>query len=339
MNLKSNINCSVLIILLISFSGCEKLFEESEPGSSERETFEYLWKECDENYSFFTYKNIDWNEVYDRYSPRIQDGMGNVELFDTLFQMLNELEDGHVNLIAPFNISRFEFNQKGQDNYDERFIRDNYLSDNYYITGPFIHDAIANSNIGYVRYDAFSNLVSAYDIDLVLYRYSELRGLIIDIRENGGGSIKNVFTILDRLTKQRTLLYTSQIKSGPGHNEFSEPQPAYAIPAGNVEFDYPIVVLTDRGSYSASSFFTLGAKQLSNVTVIGDTTGGGLGAPSGGQLPNGWTYRMSVTQTLSVDGENFENGIPPDITINWAEADRLRGKDSILERAIDEILR
>lgn len=329
----------ILIAPLLIFSGCEKAFEEKEEGSTPRETFDYLWTKCNEGYSFFEYKGIDWNKVYNEFSPKITNDMDDIQLFNELFAMLNKLEDGHVNLIAPFNLSRYEFDQKGQDNYDKRFIRDNYLGSDYYITGPFIHDGIANNHVGYLRYETFTRQISNYDIDLVLARFRQTKGMVIDIRENGGGAIKNVFKLINRLTKTKTLMYNSYIKTGAGPNDFSDAQPAYAEPEGSIGYNGKIVLLTDRGSYSASSFLTLGMRELPNVIVIGDTTGGGLGAPGGGQLPNGWTYRFSVTKTLSPSGENYENGVPPDITVNWSKADRDRGKDSIIERAIIEILK
>jgi hypothetical protein len=65
-------------------------------------------------------------------------------------------------------------------------------------------------------------------------------------------------------------------------------------------------------------------------------TGGGLGLPNGGQLPNGWTYRFSVTQTLDLQLNNsFEEGVPPDIyqLFDWNNL----MKDEILERAIFEL--
>jgi len=55
-------------------------------------------------------------------------------------------------------------------------------------------------------------------------------------------------------------------------------------------------------------------------------------------LPNGWTYRFSITQTLDLSGNNWESGVPPDIQVNLNEADRSKGIDTILERAIKEIL-
>ena len=69
---------------------------------------------------------------------------------------------------------------------------------------------------------------------------------------------------------------------------------------------------------------------------MGDITGGGLGAPNGGELPNGWEYRFSITQTLDLDGNNFENGVPPDIEAFIDFDDRT--KDEVIERALLELL-
>ena len=96
------------------------------------------------------------------------------------------------------------------------------------------------------------------------------------------------------------------------------------------------MVLVDRGSYSATSLFALATKAFSNITLVGDTTGGGGGLPSGGQLPNGWTYRFTVSQVLDLNGNNFtEDGVPPDIkaAFDWSDLT----KDEILERAILEL--
>ena len=67
---------------------------------------------------------------------------------------------------------------------------------------------------------------------------------------------------------------------------------------------------------------------------MGDTTGGGLGLPTCGTLPNGWVYRFSITRTLALDGCNYENGVPPDILLPFdrEQAFRLR-RDNIIDSA------
>ncbi|MCG8411735.1 MAG: S41 family peptidase, partial [Bacteroidales bacterium] len=138
---------------------------------------------------------------------------------------------------------------------------------------------------------------------------------------------------LETFVKEETTVGYSRIKNGKEHNAFSDASPIIVSPSENVRYNKHIVLLTDRGTYSAGSMLTSACKALENVTVMGDSTGGGLGLPNGGQLPNGWTYRFSITQTLNLDkSEAWEQGVPPDveIDINWEN----RETDEILEKAI-----
>ncbi|MBK6949665.1 MAG: S41 family peptidase [Haliscomenobacter sp.] len=323
-------------------SGCDQIILDENPGITPRENFEYLWKECDEKYAFFEYKSIDWDEVYRRYSPRVSNSINQDSLFKVLFAMLNELRDGHVNLVAPFNVSRYEISLLGPENIDERLVLEKYLKADYYDTGPFKHNFIADGQVGYIRYPSFSGSVGEFDLNFMLYRYRNTKGLILDLRQNGGGNANNVLKILNRFASQRTLVYQSYLKNGPGRSDFSEPSPAYAIPPSSkdlLRYSRRVAVLTDRGTFSAASFFTLGSMALPNMIRIGDSTGGGLGIPNGGQLPIGWTYRLSISRTLSPDGTNYENGVPPDIRVLLDPKDVEKGVDTVIERAVEELLR
>ncbi|WP_024769014.1 S41 family peptidase [Aquimarina macrocephali] len=326
-------------ILLISLSliSCEKaLFENDLASTNPKDNFEYLWNECNEKYSYFDVKNIDWDVVKSEYSAKIYDGMSQDSLFKVLGGMLTELRDDHTNLISNFNVSTYRVDYLGQDNFDWRIIEDRYLNRDYYITGPFLHKFLDNKEIGYVRFPSFPGTVDAKNLDFVLNRYKNTKGLILDMRENGGGAVTDIFKILSRFVERKTLVNYSRIKSGPGRNDFSEAEPVYVSPYNGIRYENKIVVLVDRGTYSAGSFFSLATKALPNITLIGDTTGGGLGLPNGGQLPNGWTYRFSITQALTLDkSPDYENGVPPDIEalVDWGDLT----KDEVLERAILEL--
>lgn len=330
----------LLIVLIFSslFLSCEKAIMDEQVSSKPVETFEYLWEEVDQHYSFFDYKQVNWDQIHQIYSSKINDEMSEYELFHHLFEMLTKLKDGHVNLISHFNVSRYEFYLEGKNNYNERLIRENYISKYYYQTGPFLHDYVQDKNIGYIRYNSFADDVSQYSLDLMLSRFADSEGIILDLRQNGGGKVTNVFRILEHFVASDTEVYKSYIKKGPAHNDFSEAQIATVSPEGQYSYtQQPIIILTDRGSFSATSFFALACRAIPNVYLVGDTTGGGLGAPSGGQLPNGWTYRISVTKTLSMDYENFENGVPPDYFAELDDNNVLLGKDDVIEKAIEVI--
>ena len=312
------------------------MFEDELSSTDPMINFEYLWKECDEKYAYFDLKNINWEAKRLEYSSKISDGMSDDELFNVLGGMLTELKDDHTNLISNFNVSFFGVNYFSQDNFNWRIIVDNYLPENYYISGPFVHDFIANGEIGYVRFPAFTGTVDYANLDFILNRYENTKGLILDLRENGGGVVTDVFNLLSRFIETKTLVNYSRIKKGPAHDDFSDAEPVYVSPYDGIRYKNKVAVLTDRGTYSAGSFTSLATKALPNITLIGDTTGGGLGLPNGGQLPNGWTYRFSITQALTLSkSPDYESGVPPDIHVlfNWNNIT----KDEVIERAILEL--
>ncbi|WKN40560.1 S41 family peptidase [Tunicatimonas pelagia] len=323
--------------VMLVFTACEEAFFEDDVAStSPMENFDYLWTECKEKYAYFALKDIDWDAVRKEYSAKISEGMSEDSLFSVLGDMLAELRDDHTGLVSPFNISRFGTRYLGQDNFDERIVVDHYIGQDFYVSGPFIHDFLNNEAIGYVRLPAFAGTVDNDNLDFILERYADTKGLILDLRENGGGSVTDIFNLLERLVEEETIVYYSRIKNGPGRDDFSEPEAARVKPYDGIRYAKKVAVLVDRATYSAGSFTSLATKALSNVILVGDTTGGGLGLPNGGQLPNGWTYRFSITQALDLNlNPEFENGVPPDVPalFDWDDLTT----DEVLERAILEL--
>lgn len=327
----------ILLAIIPVLASCEaSLFEEDLATTDPHANFEYLWNECNEKYSYFELKGIDWDAIKTEYSAMLYEDMTQDSLFNVLGGMLTELRDDHTNLISNFNVSFFGTAYLGQDNYYGRLIEDHYLDQDYYISGPFAHDFLDDGQIGYVRFASFPGTVNDTNLDFVLERYKDTKGLILDLRENGGGSVSDIFKILSRFVEEKTLTHYSRIKNGPGRNDFSEVEPVYVSPSNSIRYTNNVIMLIDRGTYSAGSFTALATKALPNIVLMGDTTGGGLGLPNGGQLPNGWTYRFSITQALTLDKRpDFENGVPPDIEVLFDFNDLTR--DEVLDRAILEL--
>ena len=95
---------SIAAAILLQLTACHS---QEEFPNDPHGNFDALWKEIDEHYCFFKYKNIDWNEVGERYRAQIHPEMSSTELFDVCASMLSELKDGHTNLISSFNVSRY----------------------------------------------------------------------------------------------------------------------------------------------------------------------------------------------------------------------------------------
>ncbi|ANQ47758.1 S41 family peptidase [Flammeovirga sp. MY04] len=324
------------IFLIPVFFSCNKLiFNDDLETQSKHENFNYLWNQANEKYAYFEVKNIDWDSIKTVYEPQVNEEMSDDAFFTLMGNMLSELKDDHTNLVSDFNVSRFGVKYDAQDNFDWRLIEDNYLPRNYYTSGSFKHAFIDNGNIGYIRFAEFTGKVTHDNMNFMLDRYKNTKGLIIDLRENGGGVINDAFTILSHFVDKETLLFYSRAKAGPGHDEFTEIEPTRVSPSGTY-YGKKVMVLVDRGTFSAGSFTSLATKAIPNMILMGDTTGGGLGLPNGGQLPNGWTYRFSISQTLNLQkSPEFEQGVPVEIPVNmnWDN----KNTDEIIERAILEI--
>lgn len=327
-----------LLFALPLLLSCESvLFEEDKMSTDPLTNFNYLWNECNTKYSYFELKHVNWDSIKTVYKAKVSSGISDDSLFQVMGDMLRELKDDHTNLISDFNISYFGVQYYGQDNFDWRIIEDHYITHDYYISGPFAHNFIANKQIGYVRFSAFTGTVDENNLNFVLNRYKDTKGLILDLRENGGGAATDIFSLLGHFIDKKTLVYYSRVKTGPGHNDFGAPEPAYATPSKGTLYTKKVMVLVDRGTFSAGSFTALATKAIPNMVLVGDTTGGGLGLPNGGQLPNGWIYRFSISQALTLDKKpDYERGVPPDIAVlfNWSDLT----KDAIIDRAIDEII-
>ena len=82
---------TILILVLPLFFACERAWIDENNSSAARENFNELWKQADENYAFFDYKNVDWNSVYNIYSSQVSDGMSEEDLFDVVDLINNML--------------------------------------------------------------------------------------------------------------------------------------------------------------------------------------------------------------------------------------------------------
>ena len=320
----------LLLNLPVLFPSCS---ERDQYTSDPFTNFKALWKQIDESYCFFDYKNINWDAVYQKYSPQISDSMDRFQLFNVLGKMLAELEDGHTNLISTFNVSRF---WNWHENYPDNFnsvVHRQYMGTDYNIAGGLRYRVLEDS-IGYVYYGDFSNIVGEAHLDEMFLHFKDCKALIFDVRNNTGGTLTHSERIAARFMTDKITVGYILHKTGPGHNDFSEPYAIKLSPSKRIRWLRPVALLTNRTCYSATNDFVSKMKLFDQVTVIGDKTGGGCGLPFHAELPNGWSVRFSSSPMLNAQKEITEYGIDPDIKIDIIESDQLNNTDTIIEEAI-----
>jgi hypothetical protein len=326
-----------LMCCLFSLAGCvgEEDYTNDPVGN-----FEQLWKTIDERYCFLDEKAIDWDAVYDKYSQLIVPGMSDEDLFDQLSQMLFVLKDGHVNLSSASRTSYYDdWYQDYPWNFREDILSQHYLgkASTDYRTSAGLKYKIFDNNIGYIRYESFSNGVGDGNLDQVLVYLASCNGLIIDVRDNGGGTLTYSSLIAARFTNERTHIGYIRHKTGPGHSDFSDMEPLYLEPSNSIRWQKKVVVLTNRRCYSATNDFVNAMRSIESgkIILLGDQTGGGSGLPFTSELPNGWSVRFSASPHFDKHQQPLEAGIAPDIHIDMTTADQLEGKDTLIETAFD----
>ena len=318
-----------LFMALICLSAC---VTEDNFRDTPMDNFEALWRLIDEHYCFLDYKQVDWNAIHAKYAPQVKAADSDENLFEVLGNMLAELKDGHVNLYSTHNVARYwDWYENYPRNFSEALV-ERYLGQGYRISGGLEY-TILEDNIGYVYFGSFSSAAGNGSLSEMLDYFSLCDGLIIDVRQNGGGELTTADRIAARFTNEKTLVGYICHKTGKGHSDFSEPEPIYLEPSERIRWQKPVVVLTNRHSYSATNYFANIMSRLPQVTLMGDQTGGGSGMPFTSELPNGWGVRFSACPILNAQKEHTEFGIAPHIRIDMDEADQIRGIDTIIETA------
>lgn len=323
------------IISILALSSC---ISDDEPkfANTKEGNFDALWHIIDTRYCFLDYKNIDWDSIKNVYKPRLAQVENKYQLFDLFAAMLAELKDGHVNLSSEFDMSRYwKWYTDYPDNFNSSIIyNEKYLGQNYRIAGGLRYGKIAEEQIGYIYYGSFSNGFSGANIMSVFQRFADCKGIIIDVRNNGGGTLTYAEALASYFFETDETTGYIYHKTGNGHSDFSEPLPI--ITKANLQWRSKVAVLTNRMSFSATNDFVCRMQYAPYAIIIGDRTGGGAGLPFSSELPIGWSVRFSASPMTDRYGNQTENGIEPDFKIDMNTADYYN--DAIIDRAVEYLL-
>lgn len=329
------ITSKFLLILTVftSFVACKKLLvktgETTNPIAIYHQASDFIKTRS----AFLDIKHLNWDSISTHYGSKIFEGMSDDSLYQVINSLILTLEDGHALLYyKDKQVSVWDYTKGYPINFDKQLLDDYYLQNSQQI-GPFTVALLGN--IGYVYYPSFGDKIQEKDMDGLIDFITNSKGLIIDIRNNGGGDGSNTSTILSRFIEKETYLGKQLVKNGPELNNFIESKFTLQ-PSSNPKkyLNKKIVVLTNRGDASSAAFFVGFAKVLNNVSSVGDKTGGAGGVGTSMQLGNGWQMVVSSTIGVDANGNIIENGIEPDLKINQTPSDSLQHKDAILDGAL-----
>lgn len=167
---------------------------------------------------------------------------------------------------------------------------------------------------GYIRITEFlsTELTAKHFISAVDSLLADgCEGLIFDVRDNGGGSLDAVVTMIDYLVPEGPIVHLTDLE---GKEKFDTPM------SDKHEIDCPMVVLVNGNTASASELFTSALRDYGKVKVVGTNTFGKGCGQQGFSLSSGAVLCVTTFLYSPPTSPNFDKkGIVPDVVIDISE--------------------
>ena len=181
------------------------------------------------------------------------------------------------------------------------------------VLGELLEDKVAK--VSYSRF--YMDSAAKFEVVVDDLLAQGMRGMVLDLRSNGGGYLPELTEVLDYLLPEGAI-FTAIDHNGVEHITFSD-----ADWAG-----VPIVVLVNDGTYSAAEFCAAQLRESLGAPIVGAATSGKGYSQQAFTLPNGGALNISSAEYRTGGGVSLaESGIIPDYEVeNTAEEDRQMAK-------------
>jgi len=202
------------------------------------------------------------------------------------------------------------------------------------ITVPSVEYEIketATGSVGYIQLNQFGEQ-SVREIQKALksLRGEELKGLIIDVRFNGGGFLEGAVQMTSMFLKEGKVVSVER-RDGEPTNHYVSGRPS--------DPDTPLVILINEGSASASEILAGALQDANRATIIGKTSFGKGTVQEVFDLPGNASARITIAKWLTPSGKDLsKEGVEPDIIVERTREQISEGIDPQLDAAMELLL-
>jgi len=197
---------------------------------------------------------------------------------------------------------------------------------------PSIKMELLEDNIAYIKLYHFSENsdrdFSKAALDIL---NSSAKKIILDLRSNPGGYLERAQDIAGWFLERDKVVVIEDF----GAKRDKE----YYLANGNSKFtDYPVVVLINEGSASASEILAATLRDNRNIQLIGETSFGKGSVQTLHNLTDGSSLKITIAKWLTPNGNLIaDKGLDPDINVEITEDDWTNERDPQLDKAIEII--
>ncbi len=202
------------------------------------------------------------------------------------------------------------------------------------VENPTVEYKMLDNNIGYIQISSFYEVTGEQFVEGINALNSDgMEGLIVDLRDNGGGLLDIAVAMLDYMLPEGKIVYTED-KDGNVTSEFTS--------TDEYQFNKPLVILINGYSASASEIFAGAIKDYGIGTLVGENTYGKGIVQRVFPLEDGSAIKLTISKYFTPNGNDIhEVGIAPDIEVEldtaaYRESDG--EQDNQLQAAIDCML-
>ncbi len=169
---------------------------------------------------------------------------------------------------------------------------------------------IYRNEIGYVKIRSFSKNTSS-DLDAALAEFEQkgVTKLVLDVRNNPGGLLNQAVEVSDRFLKKENLIVYTKGRTDEQNMRFTTHDKVKRV-------TYPMIILVNGGSASASEIVAGALQDLGRAVILGTTTFGKGSVQTIIPLTDGSALRLTTARYYTPSGKVIqENGITPDIIV------------------------
>lgn len=275
---------------------------------------------------------IDWEALFEEHRPWVLRAPDAGEWVTRTATLLAKADDPHLYFRTPEGARYSTHRRRGVYNANTRAIRARMAD--YTEHNDLVCSGRAGM-IGYLAIRGWSNSNGEMDvIPWVLRKMEDADALIIDVRENGGGSEPEAKKLAARFLPKPVVYATHRYRDPDSPEGWGATRERWIQPGIEPMDDRPVAVLQGPVCLSSNEAFLLMMRQAPNAELIGEPSGGSSANARSFPLSNGAHLIVPRWQSMTPSGKQLEGvGIKPDI---FFEGDYTE-QDPLLDFAIERL--